>query len=99
MSFSPNAGDQYVVAGTNVGTTVVSNGPAVLRRVFFGGTYVGSLNIYDANVATGTSASTLLLSLGLPGLNAPSSMELNIQCKNGIEVEATGTPSVALTWS
>ena len=91
---------ENIFAGTaGPGTTVVTPAPATVKRVFWGGTYVGTINIHDAASAAGTSGTSSVISLGIPLLKYPESLEINYHCKNGIVVEETGTPTHRLVWS
>ena len=94
----PISGAQYTSISGGVGTTVVSAEPTTLQRVFYGGTYVGTCIVHDSATAAGTSATSAVLTLGLPLIQYPRSLELGIQCKKGITYEATGTPVITLVW-
>ena len=93
----PIAGDQYTTIGT-IGTVVVSNEAATIRQVIVPGTYVGTVKFHDAPSATGTTATSAILTFGLPGAYIPSSLEIDAQFKKGIVYESTGTPNIVLTW-
>jgi hypothetical protein len=97
MSQQPVSGNQYYVVGT-VGTNVVSNQPATLIRVVIPGTYVGSVALQDASSTAGTTATSKVLTFGLPATAIPSSVEIGVQFKKGIVAEQTGTPSLVLVW-
>ena len=100
MSSQPivSGGVYTSVIGTGAGTTVVSASDCDLKRVFWGGSYVGTMIIYDSATAAGTSVSNRLLTVGIPLLRYPESVEMNVHCKNGIVAEATGTPLMTLVW-
>ena len=84
---------------TGVGTTVVSDQSAVLERVFWGGTYTGTAIIHDASSATGTTATSAVLTLGLPLTQYPKEINMGIGMRNGIVVQATGTPVITVVWN
>jgi len=88
---------KYSVSG-GVGTTVISDQPAALQRVFWGGTYVGTAIIHDASSATGTTATSAVLTLGLPLTQYPKEVNMGIGMRNGIVVQATGTPVVTIVY-
>ena len=91
---------ENIFAGTaGPGTTVVTAAPATVKRVMWGGTYVGTINIHDTATAAGTSGTSSIISLGVPLLRYPESLEINYHCKNGIVVEETGTPTHRVVWS
>jgi len=94
----PISGDQYVSIGT-IGTTIVSDQNATLRKVIYPGTYVGSVTFYDSATIAGTTATNAVYTAGLPGLNHPVSVEVNAQFKNGIIATALGTPVLTFTWN
>jgi len=94
----PVSGQEYTTIGTGVGTTVVHTGETVLDRIIIPGTHVGTLKIHDALTAAGTSATTLLFTLGLPLTSLYQSFEFGARLKNGLVYESTGTPVVTLIW-
>jgi len=94
----PVSGENYTTISGGVGTTVVSNIPATLHRVVIPGTYVGTLEIHDAPSAAGTTASSQVLSFGLPTITYPTTVEVGAAFKEGIVYEATGTPVMTLVW-
>jgi hypothetical protein len=94
----PVSGYQYKSISGGVGTAVISDQSATIHRVFFGGTYVGTCILHDSATAAGTSATSAVLTLGLPLAQYPRSIDLGIQCKNGIVYEATGTPVITVAW-
>jgi len=81
-----------------VGTTVVKNDNLVLKRVVFPGTYVGTLNLHDAATAAGTTATSQVISFGLPTTSIPFHVDLGVRCRNGLVYQATGTPVATLIW-
>ena len=95
----PSSGYQYTTIGTGVGTNVVKGSSGVLERIVIPGTYVGTLNIHDSLSAAGTSATSQILSLGLPTTSIPQTIELGVECRNGITYQATGTPVAVLVWN
>jgi len=93
----PGENKTYISGG--VGTAAAVDRAATLRRIVWGGTYVGTVNIHDASAATGTTATSQVLSLGLPLTRYPHSLECGFNMRNGIVYQATGTPVVTLVWS
>jgi hypothetical protein len=94
----PISTNQYKSISGGVGTAVISDSPAALNRVFYGGTFVGTCIIHDASSTTGTTATSAVLTLGLPLIQYPRSLDLGIWCKKGIVYEATGTPVICIAW-
>ena len=91
-------GYNWTNVGT-IGTTVLSNQPTVLVRVVLPGTYVGTVIMHDSASATGTSTTSPVYTLPIPTINGPvSSIEIGAQCKNGLTIEATGTPTATIIW-
>lgn len=80
------------------GTTVLTNRTTTLVRVVVPGTYVGTVNIFDSATAAGTSASTQIVSLGLPATSVAGHIEVGAKCSNGLTYAATGTPTLTLIW-
>lgn len=99
MSNIIERGDNIFTGTAGPGTTVVTNAPATIKRIIWGGTYVGTINVHDAATAGGTSGTSSVISLGIPLLRYPESLEINYHVKNGIVVEETGTPTHRLIWS
>ncbi len=98
MASQPSSiGDQYLNIGT-LGTTIVSDSNAILKRVIYPGTYVGSVYFFDSSTIAGTAATNLVYTAGLPGLNHPTAVEVNARFKNGIIATALGTPVLTFTW-
>ena len=98
MNVTPR-GDNFFYGTAGPGTTVVTATPATVKRIVWGGSYVGTMAIHDAATAAGTSTTSNITTVGIPTLRFPDSLELNIHCKNGIVVEETGTPTVRVIWS
>ena len=94
----PTSGEQWVSVAGGVGTTVVSDKAATLKRIIVPGTYVGTINFHDAPSAAGTTATSQILSLGLPTTTIPFDLEINAQGKKGLVYQATGTPVLTFTW-
>ena|SRR3990167_7407916 len=92
-------GQNFYVGTLGPGTTVVSARAATVKRVFWGGTYVGTIAIYDSATAAGTAASNQVLSIGIPVLRYPESIEIDLHCNDGIIVTETGTPTHTVAWS
>ena len=99
MSNIIERGEHFYYGTLGPGTTVVSASPATIKRVVWGGTYVGTIALHDAATAAGTNGSSNLLTIGVPLLRYPDSIELNTHCRNGIVVEETGTPVHRIVWS
>lgn len=93
----PVSGDQWKSIAS-AGTTLVKNTNGVVRRVCFGGTYVGTVELHDASSTAGTTSTSQVISIGLPGAHYPESMELGIEFRKGIVYEATGTPVMTLVY-
>jgi len=93
-----SSGGQFANVSGGAGTTVVSNGPATLLRVVVPGTYVGSITIHDSATAAGTSATTPVVTYGLPATTAFQTQEIGVNCRNGITYEATGTPVMTIVY-
>jgi len=98
MADSIVAGASKYSFSTGVGTVVISDQPAVLEKVFWGGTYVGTCIIHDASSATGTTATSSVLTLGLPLTRYPGDINMGIQMRKGIVAQATGTPVITIVW-
>jgi len=94
----PTAGDQWVSVSGGVGTTVISEKNVVLKRIIIPGSYVGTINFHDAPSAAGTTATSQIVSFGLPSTGGPTSLDINAQCKKGLVYQATGTPVMTFTW-
>lgn len=92
-------GDNFYVGTLGPGTTVVSNRGATVKRIIWGGTYVGTIAVHDAATAAGTSATSGIVTLGIPLTRYPESLEVDLHCKNGIVIEETGTPTHRVIWS
>lgn len=90
--------NNYYMGTLGPGTTVVSNTQTSVKRVVWGGTYVGTIALYDSSTAAGTAATNEIISLGIPLTEYPRSLELNINCKNGLVVTETGTPTHKVYW-
>ena len=87
----------YTYIGT-VGSVLLYDSSVCVHAVLFPGTYVGTVMLYDAAAAAGTAATNVVGTIGLPGLNTPSSAVLDLQTKKGLVYTATGTPNVTLVW-
>ena len=93
-----SSGGQFSRISGGVVTTVVTASPAILERVIVPGTYVGTLRIHDSATAAGTTATSLVVSYGLPASVAFQTQEIGVNCRNGITYEATGTPVMTIVW-
>lgn len=100
MASQPVDGDQYfiVTGGTAAVQTVVSASPCTLGRAVIGGTYVGTVAVYDSATVSGTAATNLVATLPIPALLLMQNIDFDIKLKKGLVVDATGTPIVTLTW-
>lgn len=90
--------NNYTTVSGGTSITLVTNRDAVIDRIFWGGTYVGTLAVYDSATAAGTSTTNLITTIPLPGANFPYSLEINARVRNGIVYEATGTPVMNIVW-
>ena len=97
ISSQPIIGDQYVIVGT-VGTIVVTDKTATLKRVVLPGTYVGTVAFYDTATAAGTASTNNILTVGIPLLNQYQTIDVNARVVNGLVYAATGTPTLTFTW-
>lgn len=88
----PVSGYRWGTISGGVGTYVVANNSCVLAKVVLPGTYVGTMVFQDAASAAGTSATTPFMTLPIPATVLSQSIDLNLQCRNGLVIEATGTP-------
>ena len=96
--YQTSRGDNFYIGTLGPGTTVVSNAPTTLKRVVWGGSYVGTVAIYDASAIAGTAATNQVVSIGIPLLRYPFSLEVNLRCNGGIVVTETGTPTHTVVW-
>lgn len=81
-----------------LGTTTVTANPSNLIGVVITGTYVGTVKFHDAGSSTGTTASSNIVTFGLPATSVAGNIHINARCKNGITYEATGTPIMTFLW-
>ncbi len=97
----PSSGYQWkaVAGGTAAVTTIVKSTSAVLKQIVVPGTYVGSVVFYNSATAAGTASTNQVLSLGLPTTSIPFSLELNVECNNGLTYTASGTPVMTIVWN
>lgn len=93
-----DSGDMWTSVSGGVGTAVLKDMKASLVRVVVPGTYVGTINFHDASTAAGTTATSQILSLGIPATSVPFDLEVGANCKNGLVYQATGTPVVTVIW-
>lgn len=98
MASQPVSGGQRTNISGGVGTAVISDSPVTLSRVFWGGTYVGTLDLHDAATTAGTSSTSEIVSIPIPQTTYPHSLEIGVQCQNGLVYEATGTPVMTVVW-
>jgi hypothetical protein len=84
--------------GAGAGTVAVTNRETSLVRVIVPGTYVGTVNFHDAATAAGTTATSMILSLGIPNTNIGGNIEVGAKCAKGLLYQATGTPVITFIW-
>src|SRR3990167_7663283 len=96
--YQTSRGDNFYRGTLGPGTTVISNKPATVKRVVWGGSYVGTIELYDSATAAGTAATNLITTVGIPLLRYPFSLEVNLHCKNGIVAVESGTPAQIVVW-
>jgi len=77
----------------------VTDRSATLNTVIIPGTYVGSVVFHDVRTAAGTTATSAVLSFGLPATGIPVDLHPNMQFKNGIVYISTGTPNLTFGWN
>lgn len=92
-------GDNFYIGTLGPGTTLVSNAAATVKRVLWGGTYVGTMALYDSATIAGTAASNQVISIGIPLLRYPESIEVDLHFNNGLVVTETGTPTQTVAWT
>ena len=91
-------GNNVYIGTAGPGTTVLTNGPTTLKRLVWGGTYVGTIAVYNASAIAGTAATNEVVSVGIPLTRYPHSLEVNLSCDDGLVVTETGTPTVRVIW-
>jgi hypothetical protein len=96
MSSQPTSGAQGTLIQA-AGTTILSDKMSTLKKIVFAGTFVGSVEFYDANTAAGTAAGNLMYNVGLPLLNQYKDIDLDTRFRTGIVCVATGTPVLLVT--
>lgn len=99
MAFEPGQGYSYVKVSGGTSQTVVRNSDILLRSLVVGGTYVGTLAIYDSATVAGTSATNNVITLLNPALVAPNEVRLDLHLRNGLTYDATGTPLVTIVYN
>ena len=97
MSSQPISGGQWK-AISGVGTTLVKNTNCQVERVLIGGTYVGTVQLHDASATTGTTSTSQVIEIGLPGLNHPCAIPIGVEFHKGLVYEATGTPTLTIVY-
>lgn len=95
----PSSGFQFTTVSAGVGTTVVKSTNAYFKRVIIPGTYVGTINFHNASAAGGTTATSQIISLGLPASGIPNFVDVDVNCGTGLLYQATGTPVVTIVWN
>ena len=96
MAVNPNSSARFTSVSGGVGTTVITSSPTNLVRIIIPGTYVGTINLHDAPSATGTTATSQIISFGLPGAITPTSIEVGVHTAKGLVYQATGTPVITI---
>ena len=94
---APNQGYSWANISA-LGTVNLIARHTTFRRVAIPGTYIGTVNFYDAAATTGTAAGNLIISLGLPATSVAGAVELDANCKDGLTYSATGTPAMTVFW-
>jgi len=93
----PVSGGQWKAISAK-GTALVSDTNCHVKRALIGGTYVGTVILHDASTTAGTSATSQVILIGLPGLNYPCAMEIGAEFHKGLVYEATGTPTLTIVY-
>lgn len=96
--YHTNAGDNLYVGTLGTNSKVLATGGKTVKRIFWGGSYVGTFSVYDSATVAGTSTANEIITVGLPLLRYPFSVEINYRGRNGIVVTETGTPTVRMVW-
>ena len=91
-------GQSGTVGTAGPGTIVVKNTSGNLYRLVVAGTYVGSVTFHDAATAAGTTATSAIVTVGLPGLTTPRDVEIGVRVRTGLVYEVTGTIGGAMTY-
>jgi hypothetical protein len=99
MAYEPGQGYSYTKVQGGTSETVVRAGDTYLKSVVVGGTYVGTLVVYDCATVAGTSATVNVLTLLNPLLMVPNEVELGLHLRNGLTYVATGTPLVTIIYN
>jgi hypothetical protein len=95
----PVSGFQKTYISGGVGTAVIKNTDCYFKRLVIAGTYVGTVQFDDASSTTGTSATSPIITLVNPATSLYRHIDLDIQCKNGLVYQATGTPVITVVWN
>ncbi len=94
----PVALGQWTNIGT-VGTVLVTDRPdAQLIRVVFPGTYVGTVIFHDAASTAGTTATSAIVTFGIPNTNVAGNVEIGARMRYGLVYQSTGTPALTFIW-
>ena len=99
MALEPSQGYQYVKVAGGTSQTVVKADSTVLRSLVVGGTYVGTLAVYDSATVAGTTAANNVITLLNPALVSPNEVRLDLHLRNGLTYDATGTPLVTIVYN
>lgn len=82
-----------------IGTIVAINRHTAFKRIVIPGTFIGSVSFFDTASTAGTSATNLILTVGLPASGVPNSIEVDANCKDGLTYASTGTPGMTIFWT
>lgn len=89
---------QFTYIGTMGSVLITDRSDSQIVRAIQWGTFIGTVMLYDASAAAGTSASNVVGTLGNPATAVAGAIEIGLRCRNGIVYTATGTPNVTLVW-
>lgn len=87
--------------GTSIlaaGSVAIRDKSAVVDRILWNGTGIGTLTVYDATASAGTSAATRVFIMGVPASQAGQYIEVGVNCRNGVWAEMAGTLPYTLVW-
>jgi len=99
MALEPGQGYSYAKVTGGTSQTIVRASDILLRSLVVGGTYVGTLAIYDSATVAGTSTTNNVITLLNPALVAPNEVRLDLHLRNGLTYDATGTPLVTIVYN
>lgn len=96
--YGNSRGDNYYLGTLGTSAVLLSNKSATVKRVLWGGSYVGTIAIHDSATVAGAAAANQIVSIGIPLTRYPESVEIDTRTKNGIVVVHTGTPTHTVVW-